>query len=142
MVNAQPVPEVVPARMLNEFIYCPRMAWLEWVQGDFVDSADTVEGRCHHRRVDQPTGSLPAPEELTEGQERLHARSVHLSLTAAGPVARIDLVEVIGHGGDPDRRQAWRGARSPRGRLGARTRPAVCQVGRPYRPRTRHAIVV
>jgi CRISP-associated protein Cas1 len=94
--TTQDVPDLVPARMLNEFTYCPRLAWLEWVQGDFVDSADTVEGRRHHRRVDQPSGSLPAPEELTEGQERLHARSVHLSSPSAGLVARIDLVEAIG----------------------------------------------
>lgn len=33
------VPDLVPARMLNEFAYCPRLAYLEWVQGDFTDSA-------------------------------------------------------------------------------------------------------
>lgn len=26
------VPPPVPARMLNEFTYCPRLAYLEWVQ--------------------------------------------------------------------------------------------------------------
>ena len=94
--STQDVPDLVPARMLNEFTYCPRLAWLEWVQGDFVDSADTVEGRRHHRRVDRPVGSLPTPEELTEIEEQLHARSVHLSSPAAGLVARIDLVEANG----------------------------------------------
>jgi hypothetical protein len=24
----------VPARMVNEFVYCPRLAYLEWVQGE------------------------------------------------------------------------------------------------------------
>jgi hypothetical protein len=33
---------LLPARMLNEFTYCPRLAYLEWVQGEFVDSADTA----------------------------------------------------------------------------------------------------
>ena len=23
---------LIPARMLNEFVYCPRLAYLEWVQ--------------------------------------------------------------------------------------------------------------
>jgi len=32
------VPELVPARMLNEFCYCPRLAYLEWVQGEFADA--------------------------------------------------------------------------------------------------------
>lgn len=90
------VPDLVPARMLNEFTYCPRLAWLEWVQGDFVDNADTVEGRRHHRRVDRPTGPLPPPDQLTQGEELLHARSVHLSSQSAGLIARIDLVEATG----------------------------------------------
>ena len=44
---------LLPVRMLNEFAYCPRLAYLEWVQSEFADSADTVEGRFHHRRVDE-----------------------------------------------------------------------------------------
>ncbi len=90
------VPECVPARMLNEFAYCPRLSWLEWVQGDFADSADTVEGRHHHRRVDKETGALPPAGDLVAGDERLHARSVYLSAPKVGLVARIDLVEATG----------------------------------------------
>lgn len=80
--------------MLNEHAYCPRLAYLEWVQGDFTDNADTVAGRFHHRKVDQETGALPAPEEL-EGAS-FHARSVMLSAPALGLIARIDLVEAQG----------------------------------------------
>lgn len=40
---------LLPVRMLNEFAYCPRLAYLEWVQGEFADSADTMEGRFHHQ---------------------------------------------------------------------------------------------
>ena len=43
------VPELVPARMVNEFSYCPRLFFLEWVQARFAESADTVEGRWQHR---------------------------------------------------------------------------------------------
>ncbi|HET7922949.1 MAG TPA: hypothetical protein VFM15_09370 [Gammaproteobacteria bacterium] len=35
---------LLPARMVNEYQYCPRLAYLEWVQGEWADSADTVEG--------------------------------------------------------------------------------------------------
>jgi CRISPR-associated protein Cas1 len=87
-------PELVPARMLNEFAYCPRLAYLEWVQGDFADSADTVDGRFHHRRVDRETGALPDPADAAG--EVLHARSVMLSAPRAGLIARIDLVESEG----------------------------------------------
>jgi len=63
---ALPFPELsadlplLPARMVNEYEYCPRLAYLEWVQGEWSESADTVEGRFHHRRVDQPGSELPA----------------------------------------------------------------------------------
>ena len=48
--------------MLNEFAYCPRLAYLEWVQGEFVHNLDTLEGRFGHRRVDEPTrADVPVP---------------------------------------------------------------------------------
>lgn len=83
------LPELIPARMLNEFAYCPRLCYIEWVQGEFLDSADTVDGRFQHRRVD--AGSGKASPEL----ETFHARSVYLS--GAGITCRIDLLE--GDGG-------------------------------------------
>ena len=83
---------LLPARMVNEYEYCPRLAYLEWVQGEWADSADTVEGRYRHRRVDRPGGKLPTPEEAEEG-ERIHARSITLSSNRLGLIARIDLIE-------------------------------------------------
>jgi CRISPR-associated protein Cas1 len=82
----------LPARMINEFQYCPRLAYLEWVQGEWADSADTVEGRGVHRRVDRGAGTLPEPEEIGT-EERIHARSVTLSSERLGLVARLDLIE-------------------------------------------------
>ena len=49
----------IPVRMLNEFVYCPRLGYLEWVQGEFMHSADTVDGAIKHRRVDKGGGVLP-----------------------------------------------------------------------------------
>jgi hypothetical protein len=78
------VPDLIPARMLNEFCYCPRLAYLEWVQGEFVDNLETREGRFGHRRVDassraevpEPAGEVrgegaevgPHPSPLPEGE--------------------------------------------------------------------------
>ena len=76
--------------MLNEFAYCPRLCYIEWVQGEFVDNADTVDGRFQHRRVDADSSKVPEEE-----FETFHARSVYLS--GAGITCRIDLLE--GEGG-------------------------------------------
>ena len=82
---------LIPARMLNEFVYCPRLAYLEWVQKEWESSSDTVEGRHVHRRVDTRTGKLPEPD---DGLEDLKiARSVELSSPKLDLVAKIDLVE-------------------------------------------------
>ncbi|MGH9182808.1 MAG: CRISPR-associated endonuclease Cas4g/Cas1g [Acidimicrobiales bacterium] len=83
------VPELVPARMLNEFTYCPRLFFLEWVHAQFADNTDTVEGRWHHRAADKVSGAVPLPDE----GEVMVARSVLLSSTSLGLVAKIDLLE-------------------------------------------------
>ena len=83
---------LLPVRMLNEYQYCPRLAYLEWVQGEWADSADTVEGRSVHKRVDQPTGNLPSAEEI-DSETHLHARSVTLSSNRLGLIAKLDLIE-------------------------------------------------
>jgi CRISPR-associated protein Cas1 len=91
----------LPARMVNEFQYCPRLAYLEWVQGEWADTADTVEGRGVHRRVDRGPGALPEPEELSGARpetsdEHIHARSVTLSSERLGLIAKLDLIEAEG----------------------------------------------
>ena len=104
--NVQSTPDLVPARMLNEYAYCPRLAYLEWVQGEFADSVDTIESRFQHRRVDPPSGKLPSrptgaaaepAEEDDDAHETIHARSVMLSDNAVGAIARIDLIEGKGN---------------------------------------------
>ena len=71
------VPELIPARMLNEFAYCPRLAYLEWVQGEFADNLEVQEGRFGHRRLDRPDRQeVPVPGQQKgkrgwgEGQRR------------------------------------------------------------------------
>jgi len=95
--------DLVPARMVNEYVYCPRLAFIEWVEGDFQDNIYTVEGRHAHRRVDREQPRRVDQDAVTSGdqagaaaEERIHARSVHLSGAVCGVVARIDLVEADG----------------------------------------------
>ncbi len=47
------VPELVPARMLNEYAYCPRLFFLEWVDQLWAPNSDTAEGDRQHRRVEK-----------------------------------------------------------------------------------------
>jgi CRISPR-associated protein Cas1 len=93
--HAPATPDLLPARMVNEFVYCPRLAYLEWVQGEWDDNADTVAGRWSHRRVDvEAAAEVPAPGGA-EGRS-LTSRSVMLSSESLGVIARIDLLELDG----------------------------------------------
>ena len=60
---AAPAADFLPARMLNEFVYCPRLFFYEHVDGVFVHSADTKRGAAQHERVDSGSGELPPPAE-------------------------------------------------------------------------------
>jgi CRISP-associated protein Cas1 len=84
------LPEYLPARMLNEFVYCPRLFFYEWVEGLFAHSADTLDGAHRHARHDDKEDALPAPDAESD---RIHARSVTLSSDAHGLIAKLDLVE-------------------------------------------------
>ena len=121
IAQVQDVPELIPARMLNEFAYCPRLAYLEWVQGEFADNLDTIEGRFGHRRVDEPSrADVPEPDrqdestirgandtkESDEGDgsnpqspipnpsDQFHTRSLMLSAPEEGLIAKMDLVDI------------------------------------------------
>jgi CRISP-associated protein Cas1 len=106
LVTRTPAPDLVPARMINEVLYCERLLYLEWAQGEFVDNVFTVEGRAAHKRADQPGGSLPRPPvppaeptgaSETPSAERTdrpyQARTLWLSSERLGITAKIDVVE-------------------------------------------------
>jgi CRISPR-associated protein Cas1 len=107
-------PEMVPARMINEVLYCERLFYLEWVQGEFDDNWFTVDGRAVHKRPDKPGGQLPPKPEEEKKRKRkkdepdddddevpveivepppYEARSVWLSSEKLGITAKIDIVE-------------------------------------------------
>ena len=83
---------LVPVRMVNEWVYCARLAFLEWVDGEWADSGDTEEGRRAHVRVDAGGGKLPAPAETDEKPD-FTARSVTLTSERLGIIAKIDLID-------------------------------------------------
>src|ERR1022692_2368618 len=91
------LPDYLPARMVNEFAYCPRLFFYEWVEGLFQESSDTVEGAIQHRRVDQKATALPAAAKAGDDiPQSIHARSVTLTSERLRVIAKMDLVELEG----------------------------------------------
>ena len=76
--------------MLNEYTYCPRLFYLEWVEHRWAANDDTAAGSWTHRRVDQDGPPLPLPDELVNFSS---ARSVELDDADLGLVAVIDRVD-------------------------------------------------
>ncbi len=81
---------LLPARMLNEFVYCPRLFYLEHVEGIFVHNADTLAGAAAHDKVDKEPANL---DPTAKTPERLHTRSVSLFSDTLGVSAKLDLLE-------------------------------------------------
>lgn len=116
-VQTEAEPQQIPARMMNEFVYCKRLFYYEFVEGVFVESADTLRGEAIHQRVDSGNGALPAakskkgkaaeaekaseapeaPPKETQSEsaepETIHSRSVQMGSERLGIVAKMDLVE-------------------------------------------------
>jgi CRISPR-associated protein Cas1 len=86
------LPDYLPARMVNEFVYCPRLFFYEWVDGVFEESIDTIEGKIQHKRVDEKTSPLPVAPAIEDTP--IHSRSVMLSSDRYRVIAKMDLIEV------------------------------------------------
>ncbi|MBA3811376.1 MAG: CRISPR-associated endonuclease Cas1 [Caulobacteraceae bacterium] len=84
---------LVPARMVNEWVYCPRLAFLEWAQGEWAPNADTAAGKRAHRATEAGRApALPAAEDLSEAVT-LKTRRLLLSSERLGLTAEIDVLE-------------------------------------------------
>lgn len=108
----------LPSRMLNEFVYCPRLFYLEHVEAVFAHNADTLAGKAVHKRVDKGPQGLPTADKTKRGEvasddikgephqveELIHARSVSLGSDRLGVTAKLDLVESadVGEGSETD----------------------------------------
>ncbi len=101
------LPDMIPVRMLNEFTYCPRLGFLEWVDGEWSENLETMEGSFGHRRVDRPsTKHVAKPEDKTTEKATardaeldpvaIHTRSLMLSAPTEGLLAKLDVLELEG----------------------------------------------
>ncbi|MGE3173960.1 MAG: CRISPR-associated endonuclease Cas1 [Vicinamibacterales bacterium] len=95
---------LLPVRMVNEFVYCPRLFHFMHVEGRWADNHYTIEGQAVHRRVDEFDHALPdaakAETSRTDATQDPGAdeeppkisRSVSLSSETLGITAKLDLV--------------------------------------------------
>ncbi|MGC8917666.1 MAG: CRISPR-associated endonuclease Cas4g/Cas1g, partial [Thermoanaerobaculum sp.] len=85
--QAMETPASIPVRLLCEFAYCPRLAYLLSRHGEWEDNQETEEGRYVHRRSSQPEG--PRAE--------LPTRSLFLESPTWGLAGIVDLLERRGN---------------------------------------------
>jgi CRISPR-associated protein Cas1 len=88
------LPDYMPARMVNEYVYCPRLFFYEWVEGVFQESADTLAGSAQHKRVDKEGAGLPSAGDIQDAT--LETRSITLSSEINRVIAKLDVLEVEG----------------------------------------------
>lgn len=126
MIQKSDTVDYLPARMINEAVYCQRLFYLMHVEGLFQPNRFTADGDVVHRRVDKKTDSLEAPKAIALGlfdsqseeqpeiskdkvgdergeaeKQTIHARSVSLASDTLGVVAKLDLVEATGNVATP-----------------------------------------
>jgi CRISPR-associated protein Cas1 len=85
----------MPVRRLHNYLYCPRLFYLQWVENIFEENADTAAGSAVHRQADQPSRIDDAKTAaLREGlPEGAKIRSLRLESESLGLVGMMDVVE-------------------------------------------------
>lgn len=89
----------MPVRRLQNYLYCPRLFYLQWVENIFEENADTATGTALHRQANEPSRlEEQKAAALREGlPEGARLRSLRLESEALGLVGVMDIVE-----GGPD----------------------------------------
>ena len=87
----------MPVRRLQNYAFCPRQFYFQWVEDLFVENADTVQGTATHRQTDKPSALPEDPKEL-ELPEGARLRSLQLESETLGLVGKIDVVEGTSEG--------------------------------------------
>ena len=78
--------------MINEVLYCERLAYLEWIQREWADNHYTVDGKTIvHKRVDKKSAPRDPDDEAP-----WTARSIWLTDEKLGITAKLDYAESDG----------------------------------------------
>lgn len=111
--------DYLPARMVNEYTYCPRLFYYEHVEGVFAHNVETVEGEIRHSRVDGKADEFPPPELLFDQERKRVSRSVMLSSERHQIIAKMDLVELSDGKATPVDYKRGKPREAPDGSIGA-----------------------
>lgn len=103
-INTQDTSEaepLLPVRRIHNYVYCPRLCYLQWVENLFVENEDTIAGSAAHRNIDRPSSFTDEKKEalscdLPEGAS---LRSLHLTSETLRLTGVVDLVEGGSDGG-------------------------------------------
>jgi CRISPR-associated protein Cas1 len=91
------VEDLLSARNVAEYAYCPRLFHYMQAEGVFIPSDDTEKGAAVHRRVDRPSAaSAGSGEEEADPERPKTLRSLALTSEALGLTATLDLAEISG----------------------------------------------
>lgn len=107
LFSEQPVGDtLLPIRLINEFVYCPRLFHIMYVEQLWADNKYTVDGKTVHKRVDKLDHVLPDADYAETDESVLEedgdplpeiSRSVPLSSEVLGISGKLDLVSTAGH---------------------------------------------
>ncbi len=101
-------PFLWPSRHIAEYAYCPRLFYYMQVEGIFIPSHDTEQGKAVHKRVDRPSVKPKKRASSTDADEKdkpdetpdehpdkpESIRSLTLSSTKLELIAKLDLAEI------------------------------------------------
>lgn len=92
--DADTQPPHMPVRRLHNYVYCPRLFYLQWIENIFLPSEDTVLGSAIHKRTDKPN-TLQQDDLQQEGGV---LRSIALSSDTLQLSGVADIVETDNEG--------------------------------------------
>ena len=96
MSATKEIPDLIPVRMLVQYTYCKRLAYMEWIQGEFAYNTEVLDGKYKHKNVDKPSKRTKSTTTTDDTKEVIHARSAMLSDPTLGLIAKMDLLEIDG----------------------------------------------
>ena len=120
-MTVSPAPAPIPVRALNQVTYCPRLYYLEYVEGLMQNNEHVEGGLFEHRRVTDPE---LAGRTRKDGHA-LHTRSVAISSERLGITATLDVIEEKGGAVYPVEYKRGSGTRDEAGRPAAWDNDAV-----------------
>jgi CRISP-associated protein Cas1 len=84
--------DLIPVRALNQVTYCPRLYFLEYVEGVMPTNEHVEDGLFQHRRVNDPE----LENKTRKDGDTRRTRSASLSSDRLGITGKLDLIEEIG----------------------------------------------